>query len=203
MLGETPNLLRLVTLVLQSDSVKAGYELLTSVLASPLTVGPAAGPVPQDVVQAVFAIEQDTWAAFPDRYAVLLFSLAVALADSPDAETYADPIVQRVLEVLGGFANDGKVSRRLVGLVAFLIYRWTPTNQAVVAGLANICSQFFAERLSTLRTTLESVLEFYAAAMALGEATSTLKNSFFEVFDILSINVPFVLSCLIKFIIIE
>ena len=87
-------------------------------MASPLTVGHAAGPEPQEVIQAVFAVEQDTWAAFPDRCVVITFSLAVALADSPNAATYADPIVRRVLQVLDGLANDGKVIHRLAGLVA-------------------------------------------------------------------------------------
>ena len=124
LLGQTPKLLRLIVVAIKTGNVHAGCKLMASVLTSPLAVSPAAGPVPHDVVEAIFAIDEPAWSKCPGNYAALLFAVAVAFADAPDAETNAERLVQRVLQLVDHLVVQRSImDRRVVGLVAFLVFR--------------------------------------------------------------------------------
>ena len=141
----TSRLFELIDFVGRSGDHKHRAELLVSWLTSPYAGSPGSGPVPHETLDIIVGIPNDVVSTCPDLYAALLFSAAVSFADAPTANDDAKLLVDRVHLMLGWFGHDPKVLFRLVGLVSFLVSRWTPTNQAEAARLANAASALFGE----------------------------------------------------------
>lgn len=63
--------------------------MLATVLASPLAVGPATGPILDVVLKTIFTIDQGIRSSFPSECVVLLLATSVALGDSPEDPLFA------------------------------------------------------------------------------------------------------------------
>ena len=108
-------------------NVKDAFQLLTSLLASPFVSGPAAGPVPAFVVDAVLDLPVPRLTPFPLDYTTLLLATVFSLFPTTDGCRYADRLISRVTLILEYFQCDRTVTCLSAHLVAVVIFHWART----------------------------------------------------------------------------